>query len=113
MRSTRMGPAIRHAAWHLNQTGTAMKVLLVISDGFPQDHDYGPDRSSHEYGIQDTAKALQETHLEGIQSFCVTVDKSGHDYLRKMCPQSRYLVIEETTELPIALQKVYQQLSQG
>ena len=111
MRSTRMGPAIRHACWHLGQTGTALKILLVISDGFPQDHDYGPDRSSHEYGIQDTAKALQEARLEGIQTFCVTVDRSGHDYLRRMCPNNRYLVIEETKQLPDALRKVYQQLS--
>lgn len=111
MRSTRMGPAIRHASWNLQNTGTAMKLLLVISDGFPQDHDYGPDRSSHEYGIQDTAKALREAHLEGIQTFCVTVDRSGHDYLRKMCAEQRYLVIEEAKELPFALQKVYQQLS--
>ena len=111
MRSTRMGPAIRHASWYLQNTGTAMKLLLVISDGFPQDHDYGPDRSSHEYGIQDTAKALQEAHMEGIQTFCVTVDRSGHDYLRKMCADQRYLVIEEAKELPFALQKVYQQLS--
>lgn len=111
MRSTRMGPAIRHASWYLQNTGTAMKLLLVISDGFPQDHDYGPDRSSHEYGIQDTSKALQEAHMEGIQTFCVTVDRSGHDYLRKMCADQRYLVIEEAKELPFALQKVYQQLS--
>lgn len=111
MRSTRMGPAIRHASCYLQNTGTAMKLLLVISDGFPQDHDYGPDRSSHEYGIQDTAKALQEAHMEGIQTFCVTVDRSGHDYLRKMCADQRYLVIEEAKELPFALQKVYQQLT--
>lgn len=111
MRSTRMGPAIRHASWYLQNTGTAMKLLLVISDGFPQDHDYGPDRSSHEYGIQDTSKALQEAHMEGIQTFCVTVDRSGHDYLRKMCADQRYLVIEEAKELAFALQKVYQQLS--
>ncbi len=41
-RSTRMGPAIRHAATKLASSGAALKVLMIVSDGFPQDHDYGP-----------------------------------------------------------------------
>ncbi|MCZ6617402.1 MAG: hypothetical protein O7E57_04660, partial [Gammaproteobacteria bacterium] len=36
-RSTRMGPAIRHATSKLLNSGNALKVLLIISDGFPQD----------------------------------------------------------------------------
>ena len=59
-RSTRMGPAIRHALAKLDREGARMKVLIVVSDGFPEDTDYGPDRNDHEYGIQDTARALQE-----------------------------------------------------
>ena len=110
-RSTRMGPAIRHAAAKLDASGGALKVLMIVSDGFPQDHDYGPERGNHEYGVQDTAKALQEAEQRGIETFCVTVDRSGHDYLRRMCPDSRYMVIEETRELPDALQKAYRQLT--
>ena len=111
-RSTRMGPAIRHAAKKLEASGTALKVLLIISDGFPQDCDYGPDRGQHEYGLQDTAKALEEAARLGIETFCVTVDRSGNDYLRRMCPDERYMVIEEIEELPDALQKAYRQLTQ-
>ena len=110
-RSTRMGPVIRHAAAKLEASGGALKVLMIVSDGFPQDHDYGPERGNHEYGVQDTAKALQEAEQRGIETFCVTVDRSGHDYLRRMCPDSRYMVIEETRELPDALQKAYRQLT--
>lgn len=113
MRSTRMGPAIRHSIFRLNQTGSRQKILVVLSDGFPQDCDYGPDRSDHEYGIQDTAKALEEAHRAGVQAFCITVDRSGHDYLKRMCPASSYMVIEEIDDLPDALQRVYQQLSTG
>ena len=110
-RSTRMGPAIRHACTKLESSGAALKVLMIVSDGFPQDHDYGPDRGEHEYGVQDTARALVEAEARGIETFCVTVDQSGHDYLRRMCPADRYLVIEETAELPAALQKTYRQLT--
>ena len=76
-RSTRMGPAIRHAAAKLDFGGAALKVLMIVSDGFPQDHDYGPDRGDHEYGVQDTARALLEAQAQGIETFCVTVDRSG------------------------------------
>ena len=111
LRSTRMGPAIRHATHKLLATGSALKVLLVISDGFPQDSDYGPDRSDHEYGIQDTAKSIQEAHDKGVQVFCITVDVSGHDYLRRMCRDEQYWVIEDTEELPDALQFAYRRLT--
>lgn len=110
-RSTRMGPAIRHATRKLLASGNALKLLIILSDGFPQDCDYGPTRGDHEYGLQDTAKALQEAQVKGVESFCVTVDKSGHDYLKRMCPESRYLVIEEIEDLPQALSKVYQTLA--
>ena len=110
-RSTRMGPAIRHSVRKLLASGAALKVLLIVSDGFPQDHDYGPQRGEHEYGVQDTAKALREAESQGVETFCVTVDRAGHDYLRRMCPDNRYMVIEETAELPEALQKAYRQLT--
>lgn len=110
-RSTRMGPAIRHCVTKLLRSGNALKVLLILSDGFPQDSDYGPERGDHEYGLQDTAKALAEAHDKGVETFCVTVDRSGHDYLKRMCPDSRYMVIEEIEDLPEALTKVYQTLT--
>ncbi len=111
-RSTRMGPAIRHASAKLAAAGAALKVLMIVSDGFPQDCDYGPERGNHEYGVRDTAKALEEAERAGVHTFCVTVDRSGHDYLRRMCPETHYLVIEETEGLPAALQKAYRQLTQ-
>ena len=111
-RSTRMGPAIRHAAAKLAAAGAALRVMMIISDGFPQDCDYGPERGNHEYGLWDTAKALEEAERAGIHTFCVTVDRSGHDYLRRMCPEARYMVIAETQGLPVALQKAYRRLTQ-
>ena len=90
-----------------------MKLLVILSDGFPQDSDYGPVRGDHEHGLQDTARALEESQAKGVEIFCVTVDKSGHDYLRRMCPDSRYLIIDEIEDLPERLSKVYQALAAG
>ncbi len=106
-RSTRMGPAIRHATARLAGREAKVRVLLILSDGYPQDFDYGSDRASRVYGIRDTMAALRETERQGISTFCITVDPAGHDYLREMCPERSYLVIDEIAALPSQLPKVY------
>ena len=71
------------------------RFLVVVSDGYPQDRDYGPSRGDAAYGVADTAKALEEAERLGIVTFCITVDPAGHDYLRVMCPGERYAVIDD------------------
>ncbi len=110
-RSTRMGAAIRHAVAKLAREPAGMKVLIIVSDGYPEDHDYGADRTDREYGIQDTARALQEAQRAGIVDFCITIDPAGQDYLRRMCAASRYLIIDDVTALPRELSKVYRTLT--
>jgi hypothetical protein len=111
VRYTRMGPAVRHATRRLSRVACRTRVLLVVSDGYPQDEDYGPDRNDREYGIADTAKALEEAERLGITTFCITIDPSGHDYLRRMCPEHRYLVLDDIHQLPGELEKVYRSLT--
>jgi nitric oxide reductase activation protein len=110
-RSTRMGPAIRHAVEKMAGRESKVKNLILISDGYPQDYDYGDDRSDKEYALQDTTIALEEAARKNIHTFCITVDRAGHDYLRKMMPPSRYLIIEKTTALPRELPKIYRRLT--
>jgi nitric oxide reductase activation protein len=110
-RSTRMGPAIRHATRSLVKTESRIKAMIIISDGYPQDFDYGKDRNSRDYGVRDTTKALNEARQQGVQTFCLTVDPSGHDYLREMCPDQQYMVIQDIAQLPDELSKVYRSLT--
>ena len=46
--STHMGTAIRHATGKAASLETEQRLLILLSDGFPQDCDYGEDRTSHE-----------------------------------------------------------------
>ena len=107
-RSTRMGTALRHAVAKMRAVAARSKHVILLSDGFPQDVDYGDDRRSNVYGIQDTTMAFQEAARAGVTPFCITVDKAGHDYLKEMCEASRYLVIDDITALPRELPKIYQ-----
>ncbi len=109
-RSTRMGAAIRHAREKFRDVTARSRHVFLLSDGFPQDFDYGEDARSHLYGLQDTMVALRELEMAGAMPFCVTVDRCGHDYLRQMCRSSRYLVIEDITSLPRELPKIYEQI---
>ncbi len=109
-RSTRMGTAIRHAREKFKNVNARSRHLFLLSDGFPQDFDYGEDSRSYLYGLQDTMVALRELEMSGTMPFCITVDRSGHDYLRQMCRPSRYLVIEDISSLPRELPKIYEQV---
>ena len=111
MRYTRMGPAIRHAAAKLGADSSRTRLLIVISDGYPQDVDYGEDARDREYGMHDTARALADAQADGIDTFCLTIDPAGHDYLRDMAPERRYLVIDDVEALPEELLKVWLALS--
>lgn len=108
--STRMGTALRHALGKMRGLTAPARHLILLSDGFPQDLDYGADRQSHVYGIRDTAAALRELQGAGVRPFCITVDLAGHDYLREMCDPQQYLIIENVAGLPRELPKIYQRL---
>ena len=107
-RSTRMGAAVRHATRKLKDVASRAKMLVLLSDGYPEDADYGRDGNAPTYGLRDTMMALREAEHEHVQSFCLTVDKGGHDYLREMCAPSRYMVLEDIPSLPLELPKIYQ-----
>ena len=67
-RSTRMGAAIRHVREKFKDVSQRSKHMILLSDGFPQDFDYGHDRRSNAYGIQDTMVALKELETRGRAS---------------------------------------------
>jgi hypothetical protein len=110
-RSTRMGPAIRHTVQKLQSRPARLKTLILLSDGYPQDFDYGKDRRGKDYGIQDTKVALQEARRKGIHTFCITVDREGKSYLPEMCGEDHFIVIENVARLPQLLPKIYRGLT--
>jgi len=111
--ATRTGAAIRHACARLVRQSQRRRTLIVVTDGYPEDIDYGPEPRDLRYGIEDTAHALQEAQASGVQTFCLSIDPAGHDYLRRMCPPQRYLVIGEVAALPGELVKVYRAMTRA
>jgi hypothetical protein len=112
IRSTRMGPAIRHATSKLDMSDAKVKILFLVSDGRPQDHGYGRDRTEKEYAIHDTKMALNEAKRKGIVPFALTVDRAGHDYLKTMCEDIGYEVVADIESLPSRLPTLYRKLTE-
>lgn len=111
VRSTRMGPAVRHAVHKMEQVDSKVRILFLISDGRPQDHGYGRDRTEREYAIHDTHMALLEAKRKGIVPFCLTVDRYGHDYLKEMCQDIGYVVVPDVDSLPSRITQLYRELT--
>jgi hypothetical protein len=111
--ATRTGAAIRHAAMRLARQPQRRRALIVVTDGYPEDIDYGPEPRDPRYGIEDTAHALQEAQALGVHTFCLSIDPAGHDYLRRMCPPQRYMAIGDLAALPGELAKVYQAMTRS
>ena len=112
VRSTRMGPAIRHATSKLDERDSKVRILFLVSDGRPQDHGYGRDRTEKEYAIHDTHMALLEAKRKGIVPFCLTVDRYGHDYLKQMCQEIGYAVVPDIESLPSRITTLYRRLTE-
>src|SRR5690606_1698774 len=74
---TRMGAAIRHSTSILREQPAERRLLLILTDGKPNDVDHYEGR----YGIEDTRHAVRAAREAGLTVFCVTVDRNGADYL--------------------------------
>lgn len=104
---TRMGGAIRYASQLLQQQPASRRLLLVLTDGKPNDLDQYEGR----YGIEDTRTALIEARRLGLRPFCVTVDEAANSYLPHLFGVGGYAVIRRTSDLPRQLPLLYAQLT--
>lgn len=106
---TRMGAAIRYAARLLDKETSQRRLLLLLSDGKPNDLDKYEGR----YGVEDTRHAIHELRQKGIQPFCVTIDEKANDYLPYLFGSSGYVMIHKPQELPNKLPLLYARLTRA
>ena len=103
---TRAGAAIRHAAALLERQPAAHRLLLIISDGKPNDVD-GYEGLN---GVEDTRQAINEARRGGVYPFCLTIDRQGQDYLGRIFGEAGHTVLRNPQQLPMALVKVVKHL---
>jgi len=104
---TRMGAAIRQATKVLQEQRSTQKLLLILTDGKPNDIDHYEGR----FGIEDTQQAIAEAKRLGIKPFCITIDQEAEDYLPYIFGRDGFTVILRPAQLPVRLPQLYHQLT--
>lgn len=104
---TRMGPPVRHLTKEFSRIDCKTKLLMILSDGKPEDY----DDYKGEYAIEDTRKALAEARGQGINTYCITIDQQAHDYLPRLFGQGNYTFVKEVKQLPARLSEIYRLLT--
>ncbi len=105
--NTRLGAAIRHAAARLARQEARTRLLIVLSDGRPYDHDYGDAR----YAREDTREALRQAKNQGITPFCITIDRESEAELRDLYGEVGYTIIDDVLSLPERMPGIYRRLT--
>ncbi len=104
---TRMGAAIRQSTEILSKQAASKRLMLILTDGKPNDLDKYEGR----YGVEDTRKAILEAKQQGLIPFCITIDKQADDYLPYLFGSTGYVVIRKPEELPHKLLGLYANLT--
>ncbi|QFU00198.1 von Willebrand factor type A domain protein [Halomonas sp. THAF5a] len=103
---TRMGPAIRHLSKQLSERPNRHRLLLLLTDGKPNDNDYYEGR----YGIEDTRKAVLEARRQEVKVFGVTIDREAGRYIPHLFGRGGYAIVQRPEHLSLALPGIYRQI---
>lgn len=103
---TRMGAGIRHITRILRDRPSRKRLLLVLTDGKPNDTDHYEGR----YGLEDTRKAILEARRDGITVFGVTIDDNAQHYFPYLFGPGAYSIVGQPARLGVALPGIYRHL---
>ena len=106
---TRLGAAIRHVSAGLAAQSRKRRLLLVITDGKPNDLDHYEGR----HGIEDSRMAVMEARRAGHSVFGITVDRDGKSWFPRLFGQGAFALIPHPEKLTQALPQIYRQLVIG
>ncbi|MCK4378103.1 MAG: VWA domain-containing protein, partial [Deltaproteobacteria bacterium] len=105
-KNTRMGPAVRHATTKLAAYPAKVKLLVILSDGLPNDQDY-----SQEYAIEDCRAAIRESRSKFVHVHAITVNAVNSPHLDRLYGDVHHSVIADVKDLPDKLPRIYRALT--
>ena len=106
---TRLGAAVRHVSEDLAKRSHQSHLLLIVTDGKPNDLDHYEGR----HGVEDSHMAVREARMRGQSVYGVTVDRKGQSQFRRIFGQGGYTVIPDPAKLTAALPELYRHLVAG
>lgn len=106
--ATRLGAFIRHAGWLLSARPQGRRILLLVSDGKPEDR--GEYRGK--YGVRDAAMAIAEVARQGVHVHCISLDAAddADRYLTEIFGKGKFLKLDHPDSLPARLPELFRGL---
>jgi nitric oxide reductase NorD protein len=105
---TRLGAALRHVSAQLAPEQAAHRLLLVLTDGKPNDLDH----YEGQYGIEDSRRAVAEARALGQSVHGVVIDAEGQDWFARIFGRSGFTLMPDPARLPLALPAIYRNLTE-
>lgn len=105
---TRLGAAIRHTTAMLEQESSSRKLLLVLTDGKPNDLDHYEGI----HGIEDSHMAVREARRLGQVVHGIVIDQDGQDWFARIFGRAGFTLLPDPTRLSRALPQIYRSLTQ-
>jgi nitric oxide reductase activation protein len=105
--STRMGAALRHAGHHLTQQSAQKRLVLLVTDGEPADI----DERDPQYLRHDTKKAVDDLAMQGVYTYCLTLDPNADRYVARIFGENNYSIVDHVERLPERLPNVFAALT--
>jgi nitric oxide reductase NorD protein len=106
---TRLGAAIRYASAKLAERPREKRLLLVLTDGKPNDLDHYEGR----HGIEDSHMAVREARRRGQSVFAVTIDTKSQATFSRIFGTSGFVVVPNPEKLTAVLPQLYRHLVSG
>ena len=106
---TRLGAAVRHASDDLAERPHRKRLLLVITDGKPNDLDHYEGR----HGIEDSRMAIREARRKGHSVHGVVIDAKGQAWFSRIFGNGGFSVVSDASKLASALPEIYRQITGG
>ncbi|WP_306152406.1 nitric oxide reductase activation protein NorD [Roseovarius sp. MMSF_3281] len=105
---TRLGAAIRHVGAQLAEQPSARKLLIVLTDGKPNDLDH----YEGQHGIEDSHMAVREARNAGQSLHGIIIDEDGQDWFARIFGRGGFTLLPDPERLTRALPDIYRTLTQ-
>lgn len=105
---TRLGAAIRHVSAQLADEPSTRKLLIVLTDGKPNDLDH----YEGQHGIEDSHMAVREARAAGQSLHGVVIDEDGQDWFARIFGRGGFALLPNPERLLRALPDIYRTLTQ-
>ncbi|WP_084863846.1 nitric oxide reductase activation protein NorD [Salibaculum halophilum] len=105
---TRLGAAIRHVSAQLADEPSARRLLIVLTDGKPNDLDH----YEGQHGIEDSHMAVREARNAGQSLHGIVIDADGQDWFARIFGRGGFTLLPTPERLSRALPDIYRTLTQ-